>query len=401
MNKNLSEQSLKNFQNKKVFIISKPKLNDLPKLKKNKKLLFEDPTYFLKMPSDLEFNFIIGKKHAYKNHITERKSTKNPYTNYVKLFTKRMTKIKSFSSMSTDIKKTFESNKQVINEEEKNILRKKRANQISNIFKNYRNIINKSEENHKNRNIEFCDEIPSFMKKYINNNLSQQEKALKYREEYNNIFKKMENNISRAMIINNKEINKDKKNLENKFYETASLFKNAINDYRNKVEIIKLNKEKQKNNLIFDFNTRNWEMSLRRPKNFIGLRKGYLNISSDKKPFWIMATEKFPIEEEKIINPNISNLNRKLSFQNTNYEYRDKKHFSKFKKKIANLKKYKNLKIQGEKLIDIEEAEADKLNGNIKLIKFKYDTDSTKDLLFKMNCHINKYLREENDIDSN
>ena len=80
------------------------------------------------------------------------------------------------------------------------------------------------------------------MKGYINSNLTQQENALKCREEYNNIFKKMENNISKAMLKDSNSFNNDLKNNKLKsqqnFYQTANLFKNSINIYRNKIEQI-------------------------------------------------------------------------------------------------------------------------------------------------------------------
>ena len=394
MNKNYSEQSLESFKNKKRLIFTKPKSNDIPKYKKRAKLLFEDSSHYLKMPSELDFNFIIGKKHKVTDETSDRKITKNPTRKFIKMLSKRVTRFKSSNSISLDIKKAFELNKNANqkNREDSVISHK----EISNIFKRYRNCISKSEINNKKKDFELSEEIPSFMKKYISSNLNQQEKALKYRDEYNNLCKKMEDNISRIMLRDGKELKKHRKYSEKNFYETANLFKNSVNNYRNKAEIINLNNnKKKKKSTIIDNHIRNWEMSLRKPKNFIGLRKGYLNINSDKRPIWIMATEKCPFEEEKIINPNNNYLNIE-SFIKKNYNNKSKKILlSKMKKKIINLRKYSNLKIDGKKLIDFEETQAENLNGNIKILEFKYDNDSTKDCLFKMNCSINKYLLEQ------
>ena len=269
-------------------------------------------------------------------------------------------------------------------------MKKKRDAQISNIFSKLRKKINKSESAKRDRNIILSNEIPSFMKKYIKSTLSQQEKALKCREEYNNIFKKIEHNISESMEKGSKSVHINRNNIELKNYETANLFKNSIKDYKKKIDKIKQYNKKKKNNLMLETHLRNWEMSLRRPKNFIGLRKGYLNISSDKRPVWIIATEKFGEEEEKIINPNISNLKSQSSLQK-NY-LRNSNEISNIQKRNTNLKKFNSLLIQGKKLIDLEEKQAENIDGNIKLIKFKYDKDSTKDLLLKMNCSINRYL---------
>ena len=204
------------------------------------------------------------------------------------------------------------------------------------------------------------------------------------------------------MQIKSKSFNRNKLNYrynsEYKFYDTANLFKNSVNNYRNKIEQIKFSNKKKKKSLIIDTHIRNWEMSLRRPKNFSGLRKGYLNINSDKNPIWIMATEKIPFEEEKIINPNINDSSNQITLKQNYLGKSNKILHSKFQNQIKNLKKYNDLQIKGKKLIDFEETQADKLKGNIKILDFKYDKDSTKDLLIKMNCSINKYSLEQNNL---
>lgn len=389
--RNHSENSLD--RNQKMLIITRPQTEDIPKLMNHKKLLFDDPSNYLKLPKELNFNFIIGKKNKIKKIIPTRKLTKKSTSNFIKMLAKRATRMRSSNSLSFDIKRVFESNKKISlnNEEDKNTLRKKREEEVSNIFSKYRKIITQNEKDNR-ENIDYNSEVPSFMKLYINNSLSKQEKALKCKEEYNNIFKQMEKNISKTMLRDSKTpIISLKNNFQNKFYETANLFKNSVNNYRNKIEKIKLSTKRKKKNLQLDSGIRYWEMSLRRPKNFTGLRKGYLNISSDKRPVWIIATEKYPVEEEKIINPNIIN---KIEQQKLNTNYKEKTNrliFSKMKNKTMNFLKYNDLQIKGKKLIDFEEKLADKLNGNIKILNFKYEKESLKDLLFKMNISINKY----------
>ena len=392
--RNHSENSLD--RNQKMLIITRPQTEDIPKLMNHKKLLFDDPSNYLKLPKELNFNFIIGKKNKIKKIIPTRKLTKKSTSNFIKMLAKRATRMRSSNSLSFDIKRAFESNKKISlnNEEDKNTLRKKREEEVSNIFSKYRKIITQNEKDNR-ENIDYNSEVPSFMKLYINNSLSKQEKALKCKEEYNNIFKQMEKNISKTMLRDSKTPIKSLKNyFQNKFYETANLFKNSVNNYRNKIEKIKLSTKRKKKNLQLDSGIRYWEMSLRRPKNFTGLRKGYLNISSDKRPVWIIATEKYPVDEEKIINPNIIN---KIEQQKLNTNYKEKSNrliFSKLKNKTMNFLKYNDLQIKGKKLIDFEEKLADKLNGNIKILNFKYEKESLKDLLFKMNISINKYSQD-------
>ena len=368
LNKSKSDYSL--IKNKKFFIISKLERKDIPKYMNYKKLLFNEPSNFLKLPNELNINFIINKKNTIKENRLYRES--NLSNNFIKMLPRRSTRLKSISSFSMKMKKALE-----------------------------RKIINKSERNKKDINIELSKEAPNFVKDYINHNLLKQEKALKCQKDYNNIFKKIENNISKVQLRNSKSHNKDLKSIKNKtehkFYESANLIKNSINNYRNKIEILKLDEKKKKKNLILENPIRNWQMSLRKPKIFNGIRKGYLNINSDKRPFWIMKTEKCPNEDEKIINPNINDKNNQTILPQNYIEKTNKKIFRRMKKHLLNLKKYNGLLVNGKKLIDFEEKQADDLKGNIKIVELSYDKNSIKDILIKMNCSINKYKLDKKD----
>ena len=185
ISRNHSENSLD--RNQKRVIIRKPQTEDIHKLMNHKKLLFDDPSNYLKLPNELNFNFIIGKKNKMKKIIPTRKLTKKPTKSFIRMLTKRATKMRSSNSFSFDIKRTFGSSKKISlngNEEDKSTLRKKRAKEVSNIFSNYRKIIAKNEKNNRDNNIDYNSEVPSFMKLYIKNSLSKQEKALKCKEEY-------------------------------------------------------------------------------------------------------------------------------------------------------------------------------------------------------------------------
>ena len=398
-----SKSDYPSIKNKKLLIISKPIRKDIPKYMKRKKLLFSDPSNFLKLPKEINFNFVVGKKNTIPNVIPYRRL--NPSTNFIRMLAKRSTRVQSLSSFSMKLRKAFETSKKIkpINEEDLINLRKKRATEVSNIFSKYRKAINNSENNKKDNNIEFDEEVPNFVKEYINHSLSKQEKALKSQKEYNHIFKKIENNITKTQLRNSKSFNRDlrliQNNTEHKFYESANLIKNSINVHRNKIEVFKLDENvKKKKNLILENPIRNWEMSLRKPKIFNGIRKGYLNVDSDKRPLWVIATEKYPIDEEKIINPIINDKHNQTVSQLNRIENSNKKIFWKMKKQFLSLKKYNGLVINGKKLIDLEEKQADDLKGNIKILKFYYDKNSIKDLMIKMNYSINKCSSDQKDI---
>ena len=140
------------------------------------------------------------------------------------------------------------------------------------------------------------------------------------------------------------------------------------------MEKINLNEKKRFPNLILNNHVQNWEMSLRRPKNFIGERREYLNIRTDEKPFWTIYKEKNPLEDEKIINPNLKgNISENDGHLKTHNNFMS------------------NLNIKGKRLIDFEEKIAKELKGNLKMLNLKYDRESIKDLVFKINYSINKH----------
>ena len=231
------------------------------------------------------------------------------------------------------------------------------------------------------------------MQQYINEPLSQQERALKNNEKYNNILKRIEKNISRSLknkLINKKVYNESICLDKNKYY-SSNLIQNSGIDYRTKIEKIILNDKKKTPNLILNNHVQNWEMSLRRPRNFKGERREYLNVRTDKNPYWIILTEKNPFEEEKIINPNNNNNNKiLLKTVSNNYDYKSIKPLD-IKKIRSNTNDKINLKVKGKKIIDIEEKIANKMKGNIKMIDLKYDKESLKDLKIKTNYSINKH----------
>jgi hypothetical protein len=245
---------------------------------------------------------------------------------------------------------------------------------VFNIFKQYKKIINKNKSEDllkKSRK-----DIPKIMHQYINAPLSQQERALKSNEKYNNILKRIESYISKSISSSKKKnFIKNNSNINNKkLYSTSNLINNSSTEYRLKVEKENLNEKKRFPNLILNNHVQNWEMSLRRPKNFIGERREYLNIRTDQKPFWTIYKEKNPLEDEKIINPYLNrNMRESDGYLMTHNNFMS------------------NLNIKGKRLIDFEEKMANELKGNLKMLNLKYDRESIKDLVFKRNYSINKH----------
>jgi len=81
-----------------------------------------------------------------------------------------------------------------------------------------------------------------------------------------------------------------------------NLLVNRIDSFRFKKELIKeieYNKPKEE-----EFGRFNWNVSLRKPEHFRGMRKAYVNLSEEKKaPFWSLIVEKCPKQKNICIKP--------------------------------------------------------------------------------------------------
>ena len=147
-------------------------------------------------------------------------------------------------------------------------------------------------------------------------------------------------------------------------------------------------------------------MSLRRPKNFHGVRRGFINVGTDKNPNFCQLQEKFPNITENIFNPKwIKNYNKNyyLStisiFKENNEDYNHK--FSKTINFFNKTKGLMDLEIKGKKLIDVEEDMFKQIKGKKILNNIKYDREALKDLDIVENWNINGYLIDNNEKKNN
>ena len=376
-------------------------------LKQKANTLFQDPENYLKLPYETDFNFVVGQKPKGPRYNSDHKLI--PYSIVGTILRKDQRKqtrkqtIQNIWSSSKSLKKSMRMSKVKLNtvismdSNQKDDKKKKRQfvasvthSEIFDIFNNYKKLIDKNKSKILGNNSILYKDVPKTMHQYFNQPIYQQEKTLKNNEKYNNLVTKIENNIFRVM--QNKK--KSKRNYNEFKYsntnDSSNLLKNSGIKYRMKIEKIN-SEEKDKNpSLVLNNHIQNWEMSLRRPRNFVGVRKEYLNIRTDKNPYWLVLTEKNPIENEKIINPllDYSNINKNIRLKNLSYtneksiDLTNKGNFT---------TDFNNLEIKGNKLIDIEEKMANQMKGNIKLFDLKYDREFTKDLIFKSDYTINKY----------
>jgi len=409
--RNYTQTSFGHFKNirKKTFIINKLQKESLiPNLQQKTDLLFENPESYLKLPYETNFKFVIGRKPKGPRFNSDNKLI--PYSvvgslikkDQSRKLTRKKSLVQSLSS-SKSVRKSQRLTKLikispniVINEVTPKEEKRKKISYIDNIthteifdiFNKSKKRINKNKSvNLKNKKFRY-KEIPKLMHQFINDPLEQQERALKNNAKYNQILKRIEKNISKSLInkFKNKKSNNDSKCFDSNIYNSSNLMQNSGIEYRKKVEKSNLNEKEKNQHLILNNHIQNWEMSLRRPKNFIGERREYLNVRTDKNPYWVILTEKNPYEEEKIIS---SNINNKKNFSNTYYYKSIKPLDSTSNTSRSNC--LNNLEIKGKKIIDVEEKIANQMKGNIMMYDLKYDRESLKDIIFKTNYCINKH----------
>ena len=411
--RNYTQESFRPMKNykKKTYIINKLQKHSLiPGFQQKRELLFENPESYLKLPYETNFHFVIGKKPKGPRFDSDNQLI--PYSIVGTLSDKpqarKITRKKSLVSSnlsSKSVRKSMRASKtkftptNIINEERPIEDKKRKKTFIENLSPlEIFDIFNKSKKRITKNKSEIRDkkyiykEFPRIMHQFINDHLSQQERALKNKEKYNDILKKIEKKISKSLKnklktkLKNKKYYNESKCFDSNIYNSSNLIHNSGIEYRKKIEKSNINDKRNNLHLILNNHIQNWEMSLRRPKNFIGERREYLNVRTDNNPYWVILTEKIPFEEEKIINPNSNRIKQSLS----NYNCKSIKPLD-LTTNASNLNNMNHLEIKGKKIIDVEEKIVNQMTGNIKMYDLKYDKESLKDLMFKTHYSINKH----------
>ena len=130
----------------------------------------------------------------------------------------------------------------------------------------------------------------------------------------------------------------------------------------------------------------NWNISLRRPKNFKGIRKSYINLTRENNPFWGIVIEKVPKVKETAIKPGSFIKNKKFfdKFKKTHFPLI---HFNDFKY----LENMDTLTVKGKNLFKIE-YDREINNNKCKKKLYKNIYDEGKDIA---NTDINNVMGEK------
>ena len=367
----------------KSFLINKVTNYNTEDIIKKNRILFDDPSTFLKLPNETNFDYIINKIPRGPQYDLGDKLI--PYTMVGNDKYKKLHKFQSFLGSKSFKRKIFNYRSKHYNiskiqdlKGEYNLITDK---EIEEIFHNFKNKI--KENKNKKKDLIDTNECPKVMKQYIEKNLSLQEKCLKKNEDNLSYFKNLKENINNKM--------KYKKNYNKKGNKSYNDNNSFNKDIQLSIEESLMNSGEQsrfKNQLknLIDKNNsgfslpdlhQKWENSLRNPEQIVKYKKRLINYKFLKNPYWISPSEKNleNISKNKIKNYSVYNdySSRKNSMKNLLIpeSRKSKTNDEIFKNSFRKNFTSDMLEIKGKKLIDVEEKINKKLKGKKKILKFK------------------------------
>jgi hypothetical protein len=348
---------------KKTLVVNKINPGSNKTIEKEIKNLFNNPDTFLQLPSDSEIPYVVGRRLQGPRYDLEDKLIPYSIVGNPKFIKNKIHSNNNNTSKSLYSNQSKSNLQKNINDNSKTQMS---DDQIKAIFSKCKYNI----ENNINKKNDFLSSIPLNMKEYVIKPLLMQEKSLDYFKKNEKYQRRFKRNMMKKLFIKEDQLEFTRSDL-------FTLSENFITK-RETLNYLTHN-EIQKQ---FGNGLQNWSMSLRRPKYFEGERRGYVNVGSENKPYWIMLREKCPNQFENIMNPNYFN------FQDFNQIMNKTHSFNQFMKTSPNFIQFINktnniqtLKIKGKNLLKVEEDNYKQLKGKTKkLLHLKYDRESLKDL---------------------
>lgn len=167
--------------------------------------------------------------------------------------------------------------------------------------------------------------------------------------------------------LSDKKVSKLSKHLANKINKSEDdLLMNRVDFFRFKKEI--LNNIENSKPLDNKYGKYKWNISLRRPEKFRGVREAYVNIRTDNNPFWAIVKERYPKDKEVTIKPG-SKINTKDYKEFLRNPYLS----STSDTSIKAIENMDNLDIKGEDLYELEYQGAMSSKNNKILHKVFFD----------------------------
>lgn len=248
----------------------------------------------------------------------------------------------------------FSQSKMIQTKEEKKQMNLITDAQLASIYSHCKEKI----ECNKTMNNEFLKTIPPIMTDKIQKPLLLQQRVLNDVTKNLSFRKKFEGKLA-------KSINRGEKDL-------LIARSDAFRMKKERMEFV-MNNE----NYDLRYGMNSWMMGLRRPNNFVGLRKGFMNFGTDTAPFWGPVKEQMPIVTETITNPSCDN--EKILYDSTIVTaYMNT--CPNFKSQLEKKNDLLELKIEGKDLLQFEEENAKLVKGKKKLNIWKYNDEFTKSM---------------------
>ena len=348
---------------KKTLVVNKINPGSNKIIEKEIKNLFNNPDTFLQLPSDSEIPYVVGRRLQGPRYDLEDKLIPYSIVGNPKFIKNKIHSNNNNTSKSLYSNQSKSNLQKNINDNSKTQMS---DDQIKAIFSKCKYNI----ENNINKKNDFLSSIPLNMKEYVIKPLLMQEKSLDYFKKNEKYQRRFKRNMMKKLFIKEDQLEFTRSDL-------CTLSENFITK-RETLNYLTHN-EIQKQ---FGNGLQNWSMSLRRPKYFEGERRGYVNVGSENKPYWIMLREKCPNQFENIMNPNYFNFQDFYQIMNKTHSFnqfmKTSPNFIQFINKTNNIQ---TLKIRGKNLLKVEEDNYKQLKGKTKkLLHLKYDRESLKDL---------------------
>ena len=232
------------------------------------------------------------------------------------------------------------------------------------IFNSYK-IKDQKDKDNKDNSINDKSQLSSVSDSYANQ-LNENKKANTFnKKKYANPSLSLDNipkEIKKCLFLQNKKLNlqklSEKQNIRISRYLSKKLKKpqnnlllNKIDSFRFKKEVINEIENNKPPEEQYGNGNFKWNISLRRPDHFQGVRKSYINLKGENYiPFWSLVIERNPKQKELSIKPHILNENdiNQLKRQNKNIIFGKRNQYF---KTVENLE---NLNIEGKNLYNVE-----------------------------------------------
>ena len=306
---------------------------------------FNDPDYYFSIENPVN----VGKKiKLIKFDLSVPKGKKR--ASHLKPQTKSNINLTKVSMTETNKSTSFGKQKQT---DSTNVNNNKyefiNNNALKNIFENFK-LKNKNNKKLGNNEISLSRNLSNNLNKSCSKNIINDDdekkenniypydlcRSLDYQNKQMYAKEKRERKVIKLSKYISKKINKDEEDL----------LINKVDLFKYKKEILKeINEEKPKEEKFGKFQ---WNMDLRRPVNFKGLRQLHINVNSQRNPFWGVIVERCPEQKETAIRPGY-NLHQK-EFE----KFAKNQIIQKNKNCLDNIKNFDDLNVNGSNLLDLE-----------------------------------------------